>query len=242
MTATTPDTALAASAERASEGPSTGRAKRAQDQAVRRVLTIPPPPGKLEVVVRTATDALARKYKRQLSAVERTIEDHGLTIEATRLRDRLSRAAVSDLERLLLSTPGVPEKLFNDAIEQQLRHERDLADRSRDRVKDESVRGIAEKIERASSSLEQSASVISDASTEIRDFTAAIADSLTKMVEIVSSVDRGRDDESLAASDPDTGEGADGGSDPQTGVAAPPAAAPPARSRKTGTKTRTRGQ
>lgn len=223
MTATTPDTALAASTERASEGPTAGRAKRAPDQAVRRVLTIAPPPGKPEVVVRTATAALARRYKRQLSAVERTIEDHGLTIEATRLRDRLSRAAVSDLERLLLSTPGVPEKLFNDAIEQQLRRQRELAERSRDQVKDESVRGIAEKIERASSSLEQSASVISDASTEIRDFTAAIADSLTKMVEIVSSVERGRDVESSASSEPEAGRA-------------------PAGTRKTGTKTRTKGQ
>lgn len=217
MTATTPDTSLAAPVDPPVEGHLVGRPAPAGDQPGRQVLTIAPPPGRPEAVVRTATAALGRRYRRQLTAAERTIEDHGLTIEATRLRERLSRAAVSDLERLLLSIPGVPEKLFNEAIEKQLRHERELADRSRNRVKDESVRGIAEKIEHASTSLEQSASVISGASSEIRDFTAAIAESLNKMVEIVSSVGRDRDVESTA------GAGLDGGSTSEPGAAAGPA-------------------
>jgi hypothetical protein len=89
----------------------------------RRVLQIPPPAGHLEKVVADAVAALAKKYAHDLAKAEATIEKYGLTIEVTRLRDRLARAASTDLQRLLLSTPGVPEALFNAAIEQQLEQE-----------------------------------------------------------------------------------------------------------------------
>lgn len=245
MTTTTPDIAISGPAAPAPEGGLLGGPV-AADQP-RRVLTIAPPPGKPEAVVRKAAAALAARYRPQLVFAERTIEDHGLTIEATRLRDRLAHAAVSDLERLLLSTPGVPEKLFNDAVEQQLRRERELAERTEDQVKDESVRGIADTIEAASKSLEDSAAVIRDSSTEIRDFTSAIADSLAKMVELVSSAARGRDtttdpDLTAAPSDAQGPEASPSASGPPTSPSATSAAGDPprVRTRRSTTKS-TRG-
>ena len=49
---------------------------------------------------------------------------------STRLRDRLTKLALGDTERLLLSTPGVTEKLFYKAIEEE------LEDYDSDRFKD----------------------------------------------------------------------------------------------------------
>lgn len=97
--------------------------------APRRVLQIPPPAARLEKVVADAVAALAKKYAGDLVKAEETIEKYGLTIEVTRLRDRLARAASTDLQRLMLSTPGVPEALFNAAIEQQLEQEEEEEDR-----------------------------------------------------------------------------------------------------------------
>jgi hypothetical protein len=86
----------------------------------RRSLAIPPPGGTLEEVVVSAVNKLAKKYKADLEQAEETIEKYGLTIEVNRLRERLARAATSDVERLVLSTPGVPEALFNKAVEKEL--------------------------------------------------------------------------------------------------------------------------
>ncbi len=89
----------------------------------RGLLRIPPPTGRLEKVVADAVAVLAKKYADDLDKAEETIEKYGLTIEVTRLRDRLARVASTDLQRLLLSTPGVAEALFNVAIEQELEQE-----------------------------------------------------------------------------------------------------------------------
>src|SRR3954469_25434557 len=85
-----------------------------------RALEIPPPPGKREKVVNDATDAIATTYAAEVTNAEKTIDKFGLTIEVSRLCDRLHRSVGTDLQRLLLATPGVPELLFNEAIAQQL--------------------------------------------------------------------------------------------------------------------------
>jgi len=86
----------------------------------RRTLEIPPPPGRRDVVVVEALKTLAKKRKKFIGKVEDAIEDNGITIEVTRLRDRLTKLALGDTERLLLSTPGVTERLFFKAIEEEL--------------------------------------------------------------------------------------------------------------------------
>ena len=91
---------------------------------------IPPPAGTLEEVVATAVKHLAKKHKSEVDKAEETIEKYGLTIEVSRLRDRLARAATSDVERLVLSTPGVPEALFNKAVEKELEEEEKRESRS----------------------------------------------------------------------------------------------------------------
>ena len=96
----------------------------------RRSLAIPPPGGTLEEVVATAVKHLAKKHKSEVDQAEETIEKYGLTIEVSRLRDRLARAATSDVERLVLSTPGVPEALFNKAVEKELKEEEKRESRS----------------------------------------------------------------------------------------------------------------
>jgi hypothetical protein len=96
----------------------------------RRSLAIPPPGGTLEEVVATAVKHLAKKHKSEVDQAEETIEQYGLTIEVSRLRDRLARAATSDVERLVLSTPGVPEALFNKAVEKELEEEERRESRS----------------------------------------------------------------------------------------------------------------
>jgi hypothetical protein len=67
-----------------------------------------------------ALKTLAKKRKKFIGKVEDAIEDNGITIEVTRLRDRLTKLALGDTERLLLSTPGVTERLFFKAIEEEL--------------------------------------------------------------------------------------------------------------------------
>ncbi|GAA5026994.1 hypothetical protein ACFQRL_11270 [Microbacterium fluvii] len=83
-------------------------------------LTIAPPPGQRERVVRESLAEIAKNHKGDLATARRVIADYGLSIEVARLRDRLSRAAQSDAQRLLLSTPGVAETLFLAAIKPQL--------------------------------------------------------------------------------------------------------------------------
>jgi len=96
----------------------------------RRSLEIPPPPGQRELVVVEALKTLTKKRKKFIGKVEDAIEDNGITIEVARLRDRLTKLALGDTERLLLSTPGVTEKLFYKAIEEE------LEDYDTDRFKD----------------------------------------------------------------------------------------------------------
>jgi hypothetical protein len=96
----------------------------------RRSLEIPPPPGEREIVVVEALKTLTTKRKKFIRKVEDAIEDNGITIEVARLRDRLTKLALGDTERLLLSTPGVTEKLFYKAIEEE------LEDYDTDRFKD----------------------------------------------------------------------------------------------------------
>lgn len=89
----------------------------------RRTLAIPPPTPNPEAAVAKAVKRLAKKHDRKLRKAENTIEKFGLTIEATRLRDRLARAATTDVQRLVLSTAGVPEALFLKAIKRELKEE-----------------------------------------------------------------------------------------------------------------------
>jgi hypothetical protein len=96
----------------------------------RRSLEIPPPPGEREIVVVEALKTLTNKRKKFIGKVEDAIEDNGITIEVARLRDRLTKLALGDTERLLLATPGVTEKLFFKAIEEE------LEDYDSDRFKD----------------------------------------------------------------------------------------------------------
>ena len=86
----------------------------------RRVLSVSQPRARLEGVVVDAIDGLKKKHAKDLKRAEEVIEEYGLTIEATRLRDRLEQAALSDLDQLLLSTPGVIETLFLEAIKSEL--------------------------------------------------------------------------------------------------------------------------
>jgi hypothetical protein len=96
----------------------------------RRSLEIPPPSVPREIVVVEALRTLTKKRKKFIGKVEDAIEDNGITIEVARLRDRLVNLALGDTERLLLSTPGVTEKLFYKAIEEE------LEDYDTDRFKD----------------------------------------------------------------------------------------------------------
>ena len=93
----------------------------------RRVLSVSPPRARLEGVVTGAVERLETDRAKDLKRAEKAIEEFGLTIEATRLRDRHERAALSDLDQLLLSTPGVIESLFLEAIKSEL----DEAERER---------------------------------------------------------------------------------------------------------------
>lgn len=85
-----------------------------------RGLPIPSPPRQREAVVTAALDKLADALEGDRKKAQRVIDNYGLSIEVARLRDRLNRAASTELERLLLSTPGVAESLFLDAIEKEL--------------------------------------------------------------------------------------------------------------------------
>lgn len=86
----------------------------------RRVLSVSPPRARLEGVVTGAVERLEKARAKDLKRAEEAIEEFGLTIEATRLRDRLEQAALSDVDQLLLSIPGVAESLFLEAIKSEL--------------------------------------------------------------------------------------------------------------------------
>lgn len=114
------------------------------DDLPARGLPIPAPSRRQEEVVTATLAELAKAHAKDRKKAEATIEEYGLTIEVARLRDRLNRAASGDLQRLLLSTPGVPEKLFNEAIEKQLEDEEE--DDDKDKGKDDSVDALVSKL------------------------------------------------------------------------------------------------
>jgi len=150
-----------------------------------RVLEIPPPPGRREKVVDDATDALAAKYAGEVTKAEDTIDEFGLTIEVTRLRDRLHRSVGTDLQRLLLSTPGVTELLFNEAIAQQLEEEEEASTP----VKDESVVTVATQIEYASAKIDHALSAINETTKQFQASTLQIVKAVGDVAKAIKDED-----------------------------------------------------
>jgi len=112
-----------------------------------RGLPIPKPPGRREQVITDALKQLEEDLAEDHDKAEETIEKYGLTIEVARLREKLARGATTELQRLLLSTPGVAEKLFNEAVEKQLKDaEEEEEGDDEDDVKDDSVRLIVSQL------------------------------------------------------------------------------------------------
>ena len=107
-------------------------------------LRISGPPGRREQVVVDAVDAIAAQRVGDVTKAVKAIADHGLSIEVTRLRERLPGVVATDLQRLLLSTPGVTERLFLDAIEEQLAEEEERERRAATAVQDSSVDEVAD--------------------------------------------------------------------------------------------------
>lgn len=162
------------------------------DDSPARGLSIPPPTGRLEKVVGDAVKKLEVAHDRDLATVKGIIEKYGLTIEVARLRDTLARVAATDLHRLLLSIPGVPEALFYKAIEKQLAEETkgDVG------VTDASVASIGTQIGSAATSLTNSLSSLSTDSS--RD----IVEALEKLVGALACL---KDDYAYKEPDPTTG-------------------------------------
>ncbi len=156
------------------------------DEDEARVLEIPPPPGRREKVVNDATEALATTYAEEVQKAADTIEEFGITIEVTKLRDRLHRSVGTDLQRLLLATPGVPELLFNEAIAQQVAEEEVVGKP----VKDESVVSIAGRIESASSTIEQALSAINKSTEQFQESTKSIVQALDKVAKAIDDDDK----------------------------------------------------
>jgi hypothetical protein len=119
----------------------------------RRLLEIPGPSGQLEQVVRDALKTLARRRKDELTEAEDVVEQFGLTIEVARLRDRLVGLPPTDLRRLLLATPGVPEELFLKAVKDQLEEEKEQEKRGDEQVKDESIDDLTKVLGKAFANL-----------------------------------------------------------------------------------------
>jgi len=166
----------------------------AGDDGPERVLEIPPLPGRTEEVVVKAAKALSDKYAAEVEKAEQTIADFGLTIEVTRLRDRLARSAGTDLQRLLLATAGVPELLFNEAIAAQL----DEEEAAGAAVKDESVQSISTRIVETSASLQASLSAINESTQKFQESTGAIVASLEKVASALQDPDGGDGDVTTA--------------------------------------------
>jgi hypothetical protein len=113
------------------------RANALSDREVARGLSIPAPKIRWERVLREARNELADKYSADRKEAEATIEEYGLTIEISRLREKLARMATTDLQKVLLSTPGVPESLLNEAIKTQLQSEKEEDDSEKKQVEAE---------------------------------------------------------------------------------------------------------
>jgi len=123
-----------------------------------RGLPIAKPPGHRERIVVETIAAIEKAHGKDRKAAEDTIEKYGLTIEVSRLRDRLSRLATTELQRLLLSTPGVPETLFNRGIAQALAE----AKKDETPVQDASVLTIATQVTELNAVAKQLADVVAD--------------------------------------------------------------------------------
>lgn len=156
------------------------------DEDEDRVLEIPPPPGRREKVVNEATEALATTYAAEVQKAADTIEEFGITIEVTKLRDRLHRSVGTDLQRLLLATPGVPELLFNEAIQQQVDEEGVVGKP----VKDESVVSIATRIESASTTIDQALTAINKSTEQFQESTKSIVQALDKVAKAIDDDDK----------------------------------------------------
>ena len=102
-------------------------------------LHLRPPGWRREPVVGDVLAEMTAGRADELARARKVIAEHGLSIEVARLRERLSRAPVSDLGRLLLATPGVPEQLFLAAIEEQLGDEVRAEKAETEGVRDDSV-------------------------------------------------------------------------------------------------------
>jgi hypothetical protein len=190
-----------------------------------RGLPIPPPTGRREKVVVDAIKQLVAKHADDRTKAEHTIEQYGLTIEVARLRDTLARAATTDLHRLLLSTPGVPEALFNKAIEKQLAEETN----DDEGVKDASVASIVTQIGSAATTLTASLSTLNDTSLKFEESSRKIVDSLAKVVEALAALQDDDDkDDDCKETDPPTGASGDvpGASKRARGASAPKSTPP----------------
>jgi hypothetical protein len=168
-----------------SPAPSSSTFAAADTDGQKRVLQIPPLPGRREKVVQEAVAGLVDTYADEVTKAEETIKKFGLTIDVSRLRDRLARSAITDLQRLLLSTAGVPEFLFNEAIASQLAEEEEAGSP----VKDTSVVSIGGQIQDASKTLEQSLSAITKSTEKLRESTAAIVSTLDKVAVAIDELE-----------------------------------------------------
>lgn len=183
--------------------PAAPRQRRARPTA-EPLLTIPPPAGLREEVVLNASRALAERMKGEdeVEQARRTVEDYGLTIEAMRLRDRLARAARTDLQRVLLSTRGIPEALFNEAIAAQLAAEQQLASP----VKDTSVVAIGQGLGSASASLTESLAAIQQTTAKFQESAAAIVTHLKEVADALGGQGHPTDVEMSAQAEPYMGD------------------------------------
>jgi hypothetical protein len=141
----------------------------ANGRLTRRPLEIPGPPAR-EIAVKDAIAAVVAARKGKVDEARQVIDDFGLTIEVARLRERLTGLPPTDLRRLLLSTPGVPEALFLEAIKEHLKDEREEV------VSDKSVEDLGDVIKKSFADL-------SDALAKALD---AIAKSNSGGVETIS--------------------------------------------------------
>lgn len=124
----------------------------------RRPLEIPGPTSR-EPAVRDALAALILARADQPELAQKAIDDFGLTIEVARLRDRLVGLPPTDLRRLLLATPGVPEALFLRAIKEQLKDQQARDDT----VSDTSVEELGDVIKKSFSDMSIALSAALDA-------------------------------------------------------------------------------
>jgi hypothetical protein len=124
------------------------RANAISEREVARGITIPAPKIRWERVLKEARNELADKYSADRIKAEATIEQYGLSIEITRLREKLARMATTDLQRVLLSTPGVPESLLNEAIKTQLHSEKeqDEAEKKQTETEERNTRKVTDAI------------------------------------------------------------------------------------------------